>query len=199
MHYGRFHFGLRTLKTSLAVMGCIIFFYLTNRGSPMVATLSAVFALREDLPSTVTFGKSRIIGNTIGGINAFFYYLLHQELSNKIVAETLLVPLFVALTIIISISLKNEAGIIGGVATLLFITFSIPKEESFLYAFHRVIDTFIGTFFAIGLNLLIKSPLEDRLETIREKKIKIINKRNEINKLEQEIKELQHNKNSADN
>ncbi|AQP54302.1 hypothetical protein CBF34_03375 [Vagococcus penaei] len=190
MHYGRFHLGLRTLKTALAVMACIIFFHLTDRGSPMVATLSAVFALREDLPTTIDFGKSRILGNTVGGLNAFFYYLLHQEIANKALAETLLIPLFVALTIIISISLNNQAGIIGGVATLLFITFSIPKDESFLYAFHRVIDTFIGTFFAISMNYVIKSPLEDKTETIHEKLVKISNKEKEIEQLKQEIKEL---------
>lgn len=65
MHWGKYHLGLRTVKTSLAVMCCILIFQLTDRGTPIVATLAAVFALREDLSTSIDFGKSCILGNTI--------------------------------------------------------------------------------------------------------------------------------------
>ena len=61
MQFGRFRLGMRTIKSALAVFLCILFFHLTQRGIPMIAALSAVFSLRQDLTTTVSFGKSRII------------------------------------------------------------------------------------------------------------------------------------------
>ena len=193
MVIGKYRIGLRTLKTSIAVMCCIIFFHLTHRGSPMVATLAAVFALREDMSTTMSFGKSRILGNTIGGIAGILYYICLLKLPNQSIGEIFLVPFFVLVTITVSTRLKNQKGIIGGVATLLFLCFSIPKTSSFTYAIDRVIDTFIGTLFAILWNYLIKSPVEDKEETLEEKKETLAKKKQDINILEQEIQALEKN------
>ncbi|MGY3703493.1 FUSC family protein [Vagococcus martis] len=193
MVIGKYRIGLRTLKTAIAVMCCIIFFHITHRGSPMVATLAAVFALREDMSTTMSFGKSRILGNTIGGISGILYYLCLLKLPNQSIGEIFLVPFFVLVTITISIRLKNEKGIIGGVATLLFLCFSIPKTSSFTYAIDRVIDTFIGTLFAILWNYLIKSPLEDKEETLEEKKEQLAIKKREVASLEEEIDSMEKN------
>ena len=55
MQFGRFRLGMRTIKSALAVFLCILFFHLTQRGIPMIAALSAVFSLRQDLTTTVSF------------------------------------------------------------------------------------------------------------------------------------------------
>lgn len=193
MTIGKYHVGLRTVKTALAVMCCIIFFDITHRGSPMVATLSAVFALREDLSSTMSFGKSRILGNIVGGASGMLYYLCLQQFPSEIFGQIILVPLFVAVVITISIRMDNDKGIIGGVATFLFICFSIPHIDSYLYAFNRVVDTLIGTCFAIFWNYIIKSPLEDKKESLDDKKDLLVQKENEITKLKEEIKQMEQN------
>lgn len=190
MYWGKYHLGLRTVKTSLAVMCCILFFQLTDRGTPIVATLAAVFALREDLSTSIDFGKSRILGNTIGGIGAFFYYACLQFAPNEDWGQILFIPLIVAILITFSIRIDNKAGIIGGIATFLFIAFSIPKSESYLYAFHRVIDTFIGTFIAVFWNFAIRSPLENKLSSIEDKEELIKEKEEEILRLQEEIEDL---------
>ncbi|MGO3731677.1 MAG: FUSC family protein [Vagococcus sp.] len=191
MYIGKYHIGLRTIKTSLAVMCCIIFFHVTDRGTPMVATLSAVFALREDLPTTLSFSKSRILGNVIGGINAILFYYCQQLMPNQSIGEIILIPLFVGFTITLGIRMDNKAGIIGSVATLLFISFSIPKNESFLYALNRVIDTFIGALFAVFWNYVIKSPLEDKEKTVEQTLEQIAIKQREIDILQQDIYKMQ--------
>ena len=190
MHWGKYHLGLRTVKTSLAVMCCILIFQLTDRGTPIVATLAAVFALREDLSTSIDFGKSRILGNTIGGIGAFVYYACLQLVPNENLGQVLFIPLIVAILITFSIRIDNKAGIIGGIATFLFIAFSIPKNESYLYAFRRVVDTFIGTFVAVFWNFAIKSPLESKVEMIDDTEARIEEKEKEILRLQEEIEEL---------
>ena len=191
MYWGKYHLGLRTVKTSLAVMCCILFFQLTDRGTPIVATLAAVFALREDLSSSIDFGKSRIVGNVIGGIGALVYYAFVEFLPNENLSQLFFIPLIVAIIITFSIRIDNKAGIIGGIATFLFIALSIPKNESYVYAFHRIIDTFIGTFIAIFWNFAIKSPLEHVNDTLEAKLAKVETKEQEIKILQDEIEQLQ--------
>ena len=79
MHFGNFRFGMRTFKSALAVMLCILIFHLTNRGEPMIAALSAVFSMRQDLPTTLSFGKSRILSNSLGGSLAIIYILIQNQ------------------------------------------------------------------------------------------------------------------------
>lgn len=195
MYWGKYHLGFRTVKTSLAVMCCILFFQLTDRGTPIVATLAAVFALREDLSSSIDFGKSRIIGNVIGGIGGFVYYACVEFIPNENFSQLIFIPLIVAIIITFSTRINNKAGIIGGIATFLFIAFSIPKNESYLYAFNRIVDTFIGTFIAVFWNFAIKSPLEHIDDTVEAKLKKIELKEQEIKNLQNEINQLQ-NKNA---
>ncbi len=78
MKLGRFRLGMRTIKTAIAVMLCILLFHFLDRGQPLIAALSAVFSLRQDLTTTLSFGRSRILGNSIGGGTAIFYFLTKQ-------------------------------------------------------------------------------------------------------------------------
>ena len=73
--------------------------------------------------------------------------------SNQHLVELLLLPLLVIIVIVVSDGINNNAGIISATATLLMISLSIPQSDSFQYAMERVLDTFIGTFIAIGLNV----------------------------------------------
>ena len=56
------------------------------------------------------------------------------------------------LTIMTNVAMSNKTGIIGGVAALLIITLSIPKDETILYVCARVFETFVGVFIAISVN-----------------------------------------------
>lgn len=155
MKFGRFRVGMRTIKSSLAVMICILLFHFTNRGEPMIAALSAVFSLRQDLSTTLSFGKSRILGNMLGGATAILYVFIQSQFNQSFILELILVPVAVIIVIVLSDGLNNHAGIISGVATLLLITLSTPGREPLVYALQRVLDTFIGTMIAVGLNYFI--------------------------------------------
>lgn len=168
MQFGRFRIGMRTMKTALAVMICIIIFHFTNRGQPMIAALAAVFSLRQDLTTTVSFGKSRVIGNTIGGIMAVVYFFIKQYFHSDFLIEVTVLPLLVALVIIISDGINNNSGIISAIATMLLITMSITRDQSAAYAMQRVVDTFIGTFVAISINFVLRPPEKEKAQEITE-------------------------------
>ena len=126
---------------------------------------SSCFSLRQDLNTSLSFGKSRIIGNTLGGFLALLYVLAQDYFPNQHLVELLLLPLLVIIVIVVSDGINNNAGIISATATLLMISLSIPQSDSFQYAMERVLDTFIGTFIAIGLNVFLQpKPAEEAHE-----------------------------------
>ena len=189
MEIGRFRLGLRTLKTALAVMLCIILFKVSDRGAPLIAALSAVFSLRQDLTTSLTFGKSRVLGNTLGGGLAIVYFLVKDLFSSDFLVELFLLPFLVIVVIVVSDGINNNSGIISAIATLLLISLSIPQGESFQFAFSRVIDTFIGTFIGIGLNFFFKpKPIEEEHE-INEDLAELAKKEQELEELRKKIQD----------
>lgn len=181
MELGQFRLGMRTVKTGIAVAICILIFHYSGRGTPMIASLSAVFALREDVETTVKFGKSRILGNSIGALFAALFIFIQGQLGSSFLIELIGIPFCIMLIIVICDGINYNAGIIGAIATLLIIYFSIPTNETFIYALERVGDTFIGTFIAIAINHLIRTPAHEEIEEIKE----------DIETLDQEKEELE--------
>ena len=192
MEFGRFRLGMRTIKSALAVFLCILFFHVTDRGLPMIAALSAVFSLRQDLTTTVSFGRSRIIGNSIGGFLGIIYFLVKNYFHNDFLVELFLLPVLVVIVIVVSDGINNNSGIISAIATLLLIALSVPQGESFLYAFQRVLDTFIGTFIAIGINFFLRPPETEKKEELVEDLVELQKKeallRENLAEVEEQIK-----------
>lgn len=192
MKFGRFRLGMRTIKSALAVFLCILFFHVTDRGLPMIAALSAVFSLRQDLTTTVSFGRSRIIGNSIGGFLGIIYFLVKNYFHNDFLVELFLLPVLVVIVIVVSDGINNNSGIISAIATLLLIALSVPQGESSLYAIQRVLDTFIGTFIAIGINFFLRPPETEKKEELVEDLVELQKKeallRENLAEVEEQIK-----------
>lgn len=198
MKIGPFRLGMRTTKTALAVMICIFLFKILDRGSPMIAALAAVFSLRQDLSTSLSFGKSRILGNTLGGFLAILYFLVQGLFVHDFLVELFFLPFLVIVVIVVSDGINNNSGIISAIATLLLISLSIPQGESFLFALSRVIDTFIGTFIGIALNFFVKpKPIEEKNE-IDEDLATLELKEKELEELRKKVQLKIAKKNEAD-
>ena len=158
----------------------------------MIAALSAVFSLRQDLTTTVSFGRSRIIGNTLGGLLGIFYFFVKNYFHNDFLVELFLLPLLVIVVIVVSDGIDNNSGIISAISTLLLISLSIPQGESSLYAIQRVLDTFIGTFIAIGINFFLRPPEIEKKEELAEDLVELKKReerlREDLAKVEEQIK-----------
>lgn len=153
MTLGHFRFGMRTFKTGLSVMIIVIFFLVFQRGNPMIACLSAVFSLRQDFESTVTFGRSRVIANIVGGACSLLYLMLWNVSNQANWAEIVFIPLLLMVVIIVNDGIGNQTGIIGASAAFLMIAFTLPADGNYMYAVERVIDTFIGLAAAVMMNI----------------------------------------------
>ena len=161
----KFRLGMRTFKTGLAVFIILLLFGLFGWKGLQIGALTAVFSLREDFDMSVHFGTSRILGNSIGGFYALLFFIVNSVFKEQYWVTLLLVPVCTMLTIMTNVAMNNKAGVIGGVSAMLIITLSIRSEDTILYVFARIFETFMGVFVAILVNSDI-----DRLRTIFEKK-----------------------------
>lgn len=180
MKIGRFRLGMRTGKTALAVFSCILLFYLLGRDNPMIATVAAVFSLRQDMTATVKSAKSRIIGNTVGCLAAMTYILLQHYTAHILLIQLFLLPVLVASVISFQDGIDNNMGIISGIATLILITLSTPPGDSAIVAFDRIVDTFIGTGIAIVINTFINPPSDEAEKEIEEDLVQLKEKEKDL-------------------
>lgn len=148
----KFHLGMRTFKTGLAVFLVLALFALFGWKGTQIGTLTAVFSLREDFDKSIHFGSSRIFANSIGGALSLLFFLVNDFFHYNIWVTLVMVPILTMLTIMINVAFDNKSGIIGGVAALLIICLSIPHGEQITYVFARVFETFVGVFVAILVN-----------------------------------------------
>lgn len=181
MHIGRFRLGMRTFKTALSVVVCVLLFHVLGRDNPLIATITAVVSLRQDMTSTVSIGKERILGNTVGSIAAMIYLLVQHFLPQTLFLQLTLLPILVALVVIFQDGIDNNSGIITGIATFILITLSTPEGESVIVALDRIVDTFIGVGVAIFLNTILKPPKVEEQREIE----------NDLTKLKEQEHDLQ--------
>lgn len=148
----KFKLGMRTAKTGLAVFLVLLLFGLMGWHGLQIGALTAVFSLREDFDRSVSFGASRILGNTIGGILSLVFFVVSSFFENTFFITLFLVPILTMLTIMFNVAFNNKSGIIGGVSALLIITLAIPSHDTLAYVCARIFETFIGVFIAILVN-----------------------------------------------
>ncbi|WP_159564986.1 FUSC family protein [Streptococcus halichoeri] len=144
--------GMRTLKTGISVFLVLLIFHLLGFQGLQIGALTAVFSLRETVDQTISFGTSRILGNSIGGSFAFIYYLLQMAFDHQFWVTLVAVPILTMLTIMFNVAFNNRSGIIGAVAALLIICLSLPTDDTFWSVFARIFETFCGVFIAILVN-----------------------------------------------
>nr|WP_247599279.1 aromatic acid exporter family protein [Facklamia miroungae] len=153
---------MRTFKTAIAVFICILLSFYLLKISPMLSCVAAIFSLRQDLESSYTFGKARILGVLLsGGVALLFIYLFPiQSSSDEILI--FLVPLAVSVYISLASRIHLEKGIITGCATMLIIFFNIPVHNQLIYAFIRLLSTVMGVLVALAVNYVLPGPADKR-------------------------------------
>ncbi|CZQ84480.1 FUSC family protein [Trichococcus ilyis] len=151
----KFRVGMRTTKSGIAVGLCVLLFKLLDRGSPMLAGLAAVFALREDCKQSFHHGIRRVGGNTVAGILGVTLIAVKDLLGLDFSVD--LFGTIIAIIILITVCniLDLSTAIVGATATFLVVFYNIEDTEKVAYAVQRVLDTVIGTSIAIGVNHLL--------------------------------------------
>lgn len=147
--------GMRTVKSALAVAVCLLSYEYLGYAPPLYACIAAIICMQTDTQTTLKSGVSRISGTVIGGIIGIGFLFL-----NKLVLEGALISLFIPVGIVVTIYMclllkQPHACAISGVALCAVMLIHGNDGMEYYYAIGRIIETAIGVFAAVMINILI--------------------------------------------
>lgn len=173
-----FPIGMRTAKTALSVLICLLiyklFYYLNMHfgengivsfvhdyffgTSPSFACIAAVICLQDTIESSVQFGISRILGSVLGGIAAVFLSLVNANfLASRGDIFVCVFGVILLIWICNTISRKEASSIT--VITFLIIIIGIDFARPIVAAVNRSFGTAIGAAISIFINKTVKAPV----------------------------------------
>ena len=167
-----FPVGMRTIKTALCVLICLLiyklFYYLDLRfahnavvsfmhdylfgTSPSFACIAAVICMQDTVENSVKFGISRIIGSVLGGVASVILSLINSR------GDIFFCVFGVVFLIWLCNALKKKEASSISVITFLLIIIGIDFARPLVAASNRTIGTAIGAAIAITINRTIKKP-----------------------------------------
>lgn len=166
----KLHIGMRKIKSLLAVILSFLAWQLIRIFLPMLDThplfayIYSVIEMRENPEKTKSFGKLRIRATMTGLIIGLIFITLSVFFASKVTAEPL--RIFVELVFILLATLcslcvaeivkcENFCGIAAIITIICMVSHN--EEDIYLYAIMRVVQTLIGIFSAMIINVLVRS------------------------------------------
>ena len=156
-HYGKFHIGMRNIKTATAATLCALLYLLIDR-NPTFACIGAIFGTGSDLSNSWLNGGNRFFGTIFGGLLGMGLFSIYVQVYPEGGFEPLmLLLLFLGVVLLILVSqLFHWPGAIqpGGVM-LCILLFNQPVQSYIPYSLNRIFDTGVGVVIALLLNWLL--------------------------------------------
>ncbi len=165
----KLHIGMRKMKSLIALALAFIIWQLIRIFLPMLevhpvfAYIYSVIEIRDTAEKTKKFGKLRIKATLVGLVVGLVFITLSVFMASKInegiwrlLTELLLILLATLISLLVAESTKceNFCGIAAIIAIICMV--SHKDEDVYLYAIMRVVQTLIGVFSAVVINLFIK-------------------------------------------
>lgn len=145
----KFHIGLRTIKTAIAVIVAMIIveFLGTSESKLIFAMLGAMAAVQPTFKESVESSLTQIIGVVFGAAIALLLQFLRLP---PLVATG--IGIVLVITLYNAMRLRFSPGLPCLIVVMLCID---PEEMPFFYALERVWDTAIGLLVGMLLNMLV--------------------------------------------
>lgn len=151
--------GLRTIKTSIAVMITAgIMHYIVNE-TPFFACIGAAVAIGKTKKTSLEASIVRNVGTAVGGIVGIVMSLITD---NVFVKGLGVIPIIYIINI-----LNKKDSIIPGCIVYFAVVYLNTMDTARFYAVRRILQTFLGSIIGIIVNFAIRGPLDD--EEIPEK------------------------------
>ena len=155
----RYHLGLRALKTSIAVLICIVLSIILKRSDMFFASIATVICMRQTYPETYNAGLGRLIGTLVGGIIGLIALLIFRNIPDnfyfKQYISALLAPIFILAVVYICNIINYKSSVQIGCIVLLSVILSHSNSaytNTLFYVIDRVFDTSMGIFVAMFVN-----------------------------------------------
>ncbi|MBQ9618372.1 MAG: FUSC family protein [Oscillibacter sp.] len=152
--------GQRMIKTAVAVLICLLFYYLRGRRGedmPTEAAITAIICMQPYVRDSREYALNRMTGTLIGafwGLLFLFVTLLLPALGHNLCLLYVLMSLGVLLSLYTAVAFRKPDA--SGLAAIVFICIVIAFpdiEQPLLDALDRILGVLLGTAVAIGVNL----------------------------------------------
>lgn len=143
--------GMRTIKTAISVMLCVIIAKIFKMEYPFYASIAAIISMQSTVIDTFKTGKNRVLGTLVGAGIGLCCALINP--GNPFLC-------FIGIVIVISIcnALKwNKSISISGIVFCV-IMLNLNGRNPYSYSLNRIIDTVVGIVVAILVNYFISPP-----------------------------------------
>lgn len=171
--------GMRTIKTSIAVLLCMLIFkllfvlsgyipndetptnivlnFLLERENPIFACIAAIVVMQTTFKDSVELSSSRIWGTAIGAYFGLAFLWIDSNVLNR---KLNILFTFIGVIAIISFCnlIKKSYSISIALVTFLIIMITVDQVEPYLYAANRIIDTAIGICISLLVNYFVRIP-----------------------------------------
>lgn len=153
------HIGQRMLKTSIAVLLCLVFYGLRGyRGQdmPTEAVITAIICMQPYVRDTRDYALNRLDGTLIGafwGIVFLLLLLFVPALGSNLFVTYVLMAIGVLLSLYTAVAVrKPDASSLSAIVFICIVITFPDVENPFLQAGDRFLGIFVGTVAAIGVN-----------------------------------------------
>ena len=148
------------IKTAVAVLICLLFYYLRGRRGedmPTEAAITAIICMQPYVRDTREYALNRMTGTLIGafwGLLFLFVILLFPVLGRDLRVLYVLMSLGVLLSLYTAVAFRKADA--SGLSAIVFICIVIAFpdiEQPLLDALDRILGVLVGTAVAIGVNV----------------------------------------------
>lgn len=154
--------GARIIKSAVAVFLCYIVDFLRDgNGIVFYSQLSALWCMQSYISTTKKNAFQRTIGTVLGALAGLLILLTITFLKkftfsdfqiysiNSVLISLTIIPL-IWLTVVVK---KKQASYFSCVVFLSIVVIHISDENCFLFVWNRFLDTMIGIFIGVAVNL----------------------------------------------
>jgi uncharacterized membrane protein YgaE (UPF0421/DUF939 family) len=159
-----FSIGMRTVKTALAILVCLLIFagakYLGVAGDfdAFLALTAAVICMQDSVKASIRIGLNRLHGIVLGTLLGMG--VLYVDLAaHQMIVHVFLVAVGAVVIIAVCNLLGMNQAIVMGCVVFFMITLQTTQGISpWMLGVHRFLDTMAGVVVAIAVNHLIHNP-----------------------------------------
>jgi uncharacterized membrane protein YgaE (UPF0421/DUF939 family) len=149
--------GMRNLKTGLAVLLCLLFYQFTGREGGLIATVSAIICMQDNVEKSLINGRNRLAGTVIGAAQGMLFLYIGNYFINDYLTIALIACGVMLLILFCNLMNRSDSIVI---ACMVFLAIMIggSAKPPFIYSIDRLLDTFIGVVVAILINRFVLNP-----------------------------------------
>ena len=155
----RWHVGMRTLKTGLAVALCLLVGYLLGYPQPLTACIAAILTMQTTQKDSFSSGGRRLLGTAVGGVIGLLLVGVHT-LYPSTVLRIALATAGVVLSISICCSFHNQNAAPITAIVVLGMVLGGNEGSLFFSAMVQILETTAGVIIAVLVNCFVARPKE---------------------------------------